>query len=354
VIGRLLDADTEEPVQGARVSVAWEEISINAGLRKMPRLRDALTGADGIYRICGLPPQVDGTLQAQHKGISTSEIRVKLQGEELIVQGLKIGNAQTVAVSAGDSALRRQREAGVGRLYSGATLQRGNATLTGRVINAAGNPVVGARVDVIGTPGATLTGANGEFRIDSLPSGTQAVVTRQIGFAPVEKAVELSTRGPARVSITMDKAAQVLAEVRVEADAVDLGLERIGFKQREKAGFGYFLSGDEITRRAANVLTDVFRTIPGLRVVPSGMDYVVQSARSATGGCVKYYVDGAVYEAIFPGDVDRLVPPWEIAALEIYNGTSTPAQFQSPGSSSCAAIVIWTKTRVNAPTGRKR
>ena len=354
VIGRLLDADTEEPVQGARVSVAWEEISINAGLRKMPRLRDALTGADGIYRICGLPPQVDGTLQAQHKGISTSEIRVKFQGEELIVQGLKIGNAQTVAVSAGDSALRRQRESGVGRLYSGATLQRGNATLTGRVINAAGNPVVGARVDVIGTPGATLTGANGEFRIDSLPSGTQAVVTRQIGFAPVEKAVELSTRGPARVSITMDKAAQVLAEVRVEADAVDLGLERIGFKQREKAGFGYFLSGDEITRRAANVLTDVFRTIPGLRVVPSGMDYVVQSARSATGGCVKYYVDGAVYEAIFPGDVDRLVPPWEIAALEIYNGTSTPAQFQSPGSSSCAAIVIWTKTRVNAPTGRKR
>jgi hypothetical protein len=152
----------------------------------------------------------------------------------------------------------------------------------------------------------------------------------------------------------MDKAAQVLAEVRVEADAVDVGLERIGFKQREKAGFGYFLSGDEITRRAANVLTDVFRTIPGLRVVPSDMDYVVQSARSATGGCVKYYVDGAVYEAIFPGDVDRLVPPWEIAALEIYNGTSTPAQFQSPGSSSCAAIVIWTKTRVNAPTGRKR
>ena len=354
VIGRLLDADTDEPVKGARVSVAWEEISINAGLRKMPRLRDALTGDDGIYRICGLPPQVDGTLQAQHKGISTSEIRVKFEGQELIVQGLKIGNAQTVAVSAGDTALRRQRESTVGRLYSGATLQRGNATLTGRVVNGAGNPVVGARVDVIGTPGATLTGANGEFRIDSLPSGTQSVVTRQIGFAPVEKPVELSTRAPARLDIIMDRAAQVLAEVRVEADAADAGLERVGFKQREKAGFGYFLTSDDITRRAGNVLTDVFRTIPGLRVVPSGMDYVVQSARSATGGCVKYYVDGAVFEAIFPGDVDRLVPPWEIAAIEVYTGTSTPAQFQAPGSSSCAAIVIWTKTRTNAPTGRNR
>jgi len=354
VIGRLLDADTDAPVKGARVSVAWEEISINAGLRKMPRLRDAITGEDGVYRICGLPSTVEGTLQAQHKGIATSEVRVKFEGQELIVQGLKIGNSETVAVTSGDSALRRQREASVGKLFSGATLQRGSASLTGRVVNGAGAPVVGARVDVLGTPGATLTGANGEFRIDSLPSGTQSVVARQIGFAPVEKAVDLSTRGPARVSIIMDRAAQVLAEVRVEADAAEVGLERIGFKQREKAGFGYFLSGEDITRRAANVLTDVFRTIPGLRVVPSGMDYVVQSSRSAVGGCVKYYIDGAVWEAVFPGDVDRLVPPWEIAAIEVYNGATTPAQFQAPGSSSCSAIVIWTKSRVNAPTGRKR
>lgn len=354
IIGRLLDAETDEPIKGARVSVAWEEISINAGLRKMPRLRDALSGDDGVYRICGLPSNVEGTLQAQYKGIATSEVRVKFEGQELLVQGLKIGSSETVAVTSGDSALRRQREASVGKLFSGATLQRGNATLTGRVVNGAGAPVVGARVDVLGTPGATLTGANGEFRIDSLPSGTQSVVARQIGFSPVEKAVELSTRAPARVSIVMDRAAQVLAEVRVEADAVDVGLEKIGFKQREKAGFGYFLSGEEITRRAANTLTDVFRTIPGLRVVPSGMDYVVQSSRSAVGGCVKYYIDGAVWEAVFPGDVDRLVPPWEIAAIEVYNGATTPAQFQAPGSSSCSAIVIWTKNRVQGPPGRRR
>lgn len=354
VIGRLLDADTEEPVEGARVSVAWEEISINAGLRKLPRLRDARSGADGVFRICGLPPQLEGTLQAQHNGISTSEVRVRIEGEELIVQGLKIGNAETVAVASGDTALRRDREASLGRLYSGPTLQRGNASLTGRVLNGAGNPVVGARVDVIGTPGASLTGANGEFRIDSLPSGTQSVVARQIGFAPVEKPVELSTRGPARVEIIMDRAAQVLAEVRVEADAMDAGLERVGFKQREKAGFGYFLTDEDISRRASSLLTDVFRTIPGLRVVPSGMDYVVQSARSATNGCVTYFVDGARWEAVFPGDVDRLVPAWEIAALEVYNGSSAPAEFQAPGMSSCSSIVIWTKTRINAPTGRRR
>jgi hypothetical protein len=353
VIGRLLDADSEEPVKGARVSVAWEEMSINAGLRKVPRLRDALTGEDGVYRICGLPAQFEGTLQAQFKGISTAEVRVKFEGEVLVVQGLKIGNANTVAVATGDSAARRQREAAVGKSFSAATLQRGTAILTGKVINAAGAPVVGARVDVVGTPGMTLTGAGGEFRIDSLPSGTQSLVVRQIGLAPVEQAVELSTRAPARVTVTMSRAATVLAEVRVEAER-DAGLDKVGFTQRKKSGFGYYLSGDDITKRAPNLLTDLFRTIPGLRVVPSGTDYVVESARNVMGGCVRYFVDGAVWEAVFPGDVDRLVPPWEIGAIEVYNGTSVPAQFQMAGSSSCAAIVIWTKTRLNAPPGRSR
>ena len=353
LIGRVLDADTEVPVQGARVSVVWEEMSLNAGLRKIPRRRDGLTGADGVYRICGLPPQFEGTLQAESNRVTTSEVRVKFEGDALVIQGLKIGNANTVASATGDSAKQRLKETAVGKMYSAPTLSRGAAALTGRVLNAAGSPIVGARVDVVGTPGMTLTGSGGVFRIDSLPSGTQSVVVRQIGLAPVEQSVELSTRQVAAMTITMSRAATVLAEVRVEAKA-DAGLEKVGFLQRKKSGFGHFLSEDDITKRAPNLLTDVFRTIPGLRVVPSGTDYVVQSARNVMGGCVRYFVDGAVWEAIFPGDVDRLVPPWEIGAIEVYNGTSVPAQFQMAGSSSCAAIVIWTKTRLNAPSGRDR
>ncbi|MGQ0767460.1 MAG: carboxypeptidase regulatory-like domain-containing protein [Gemmatimonadota bacterium] len=353
LIGRLLDAETEEPVRGARVSVAWEEISINAGLRKVPRIREALSGEDGVYRICGLPASLEGTLQAQNRGITTSEVRLRFEGNPLIIQGLKIGNASTVAVATGDEAARRQRESQIGRSFSAATLQRGNASLTGRVMNAAGQPVVGARVDVVNTPGVTQTGSGGEFRLDSLPSGTQTLVVRQIGFAPEEQAVELSTRSPARVTVTMARAAQVLAPVVVTEDA-NVGLERVGFAQRQRSGFGHYLTGEEIEKRAPTFLTDVFRQIPGLRVVPSGSDYVVESARNALGGCVRYWVDGAVWEAVFPGDVDRLVPPWEIAAMEVYNSSSSvPAQFQMAGSASCAAIVIWTKTRVNAPRGRR-
>jgi hypothetical protein len=104
---------------------------------------------------------------------------------------------------------------------------------------------------VIGTPGIALTGAGGTFRIDSLPSGTQSLVVRQIGLAPVEQAVELTTRAPANVTVTMSQAATVLATVRVEAER-DAGLDKVGFTQRKRSGFGHFLSGDDISKRSPN------------------------------------------------------------------------------------------------------
>ena len=228
------------------------------------------------------------------------------------------------------------------------------ALLTAAVEEFARNGYAGARVDVIGTPGATLTKENGEFMIANLPSGTQSVVVRQIGFAPEERSVDLSTRAPAKVNVTMARPATVLNTIVVKADR-EVGLERIGFTQRKKVGGGYHLDGDDIMKRAPNMLTDLFRSIPGLRVVPSGngMDYTVESSRQVSGSCVKYFVDGAPFEAVFPGDVDRILPPNEIAAVEVYNGISVPAQFQAAGQSSCAAIVLWSKTRVDRPPGRK-
>jgi hypothetical protein len=227
------------------------------------------------------------------------------------------------------------------------TVQRGSAKLTGRVVNASGAPVANARVDVVGTPGATLTRANGEFAMDSLPSGTQSLVVRQIGFAPVEQPVELSTRAPANVTVVLAKPAQVLNPVVVTAEAAE-GLDRVGFNSRRKSSGGTFITAADLEKRSHNLLTDVFRTVPGLRVVPVGMDYQVESSRTPFGGCVSYYVDGAPFEALYPGDVDRIYPIQEIAGIEVYqSGNNVPAQYQRPGQSNCAVVVIWSKTHTN-------
>ena len=103
---------------------------------------------------------------------------------------------------------------------------------------------------------------------------------------------------------------------------------------------------EDIQKRQATRMTDLFRTVPSLRVVPSGMDYVVESGRDVQGGCVRYVVDGAPYNALFPGDIDRLMPPNDVAAVEVYTGSGTPAEFQAPGNTSCTTIVMWSRFKV--------
>jgi hypothetical protein len=90
------------------------------------------------------------------------------------------------------------------------------------------------------------------------------------------------------------------------------------------------------------------RTIPGLRVVPTGSGgYTVESSRGAgAGGCITYWVDGAPFREMSPGDLDNAFPASQIAAIETYQPTMVPAQFTAPGMSSCTAVVIWTQASV--------
>ncbi len=358
IIGRLLDADTDAPVQGSRVSFAWSEISITSGLRRVPRVMDATTGADGVFRVCGLPKDVEGTLQAEMKGITTAEVPIRIEATPLRIQGLRIGNAKTVAQVDSSVSKPGTSDKATGQRFSALNLQRGDAVLQGRVVFANGQPVVGARVDVRNAVSATLTKENGEFTLSELPPGTQTVIARQIGFAPVEVPVDLSTRATRTVTITMSKpAAQPLPTVEVKAEQ-DKGLDNLGFISRQRIGNGYFVTGDDVMKRAPNVLTDVFRTIPLLRVTPGGAygnEYIVEETRrQGLTSCVRYVVDNAPWEALYPGDLDRLMPPWEVGAIEVYSSASVPIQFTGAGQSACTVIVIWSKSSVDAASRRKK
>jgi hypothetical protein len=355
IIGRLLDADTDQPVAGGRVSFAWSELSLAAGLKRIPKVLGATANNDGVFRICGVPGEVEGTLQAVRGGITTAEIKVTFIGQPLVIQGLRIGNANTVAKAQADSTQSPARSVGEQR-FSAVNYQKGQAILRGKVVNANGTPIANARVEVEGTTSRALTNAEGTFSLSELPSGTQSVVARQMGFAPVSQPVELSTREPANTTITMSQPVQMLEPVVVRAES-DMGLDNVGFTSRKRGMSGTFMDAEDIMRRGPNMLTDVFRTVPSLRVVPvSPYDYEVQSSRGNQlgGNCVKYWIDGGQYEAVFPGDIDRMIPPYEIAAIEVYNGSTVPIQFSSANSGNCAVIVIWSKYKVSQPGRRKR
>ena len=340
LVGFVRDADTDGAAKGAKVSLLYYE-SDPLGLKKTPRVREAQIGDDGRYRICGLPPSMSGKLQVFRNGVQTGEVPVALGDSSdfkglLAMRAMSISSTATVVAAAPNDTGAK-----------GPAMVRGRSRVTGRVLNKYGQPIAGARVELQGTGAATKTRTNGEFTLDSLPSGTQTIEVRQLGFSPTEVAVELSQNAPQSVTVKMADYVPVLSEMRVTAQR-ERGLSDVGFADRKKTGMGYYLDADQLKMRQTTQFSDMLRTVPGVRVQPAGDGTnVITSSRDPTGGCVTFYVDGAPWQQMTPGDLDTYVRPEEVAALEVYNGATAPPQFQQPGQTSCTTIVIWTERRIN-------
>ena len=337
LVGFVRDADSEGAAEGAKASLLYYE-SDPLGFKKTPRVREAQIGKDGHYRICGLPATMSGKLQVFRNGVQTGEVPVELGGTSgtqlLAMRSMSIAStSQIVASAAHDSSAK-------------VATVRGRARVTGKVLNKYGQPIVGARVELQNTGAATKTRANGEFTLDSLPSGTQTLEVRQLGFAPTEVPVELSQASPQSVTVKMSDYVPVLTEMRVTAQR-ERGLSDVGFADRKRTGMGYYLDADQLKMRQTTQFSDMLRTVPGIRVQPAGNGTnIITSSRDPTGGCVTFYVDGSPWQQMTPGDLDTYVRPEEIAALEVYNGSTTPPQFQQPGMTGCTTVVIWTIRRI--------
>src|SRR6266513_2372520 len=87
-------------------------------------------------------------------------------------------------------------------------------TITGRVIDAASQqPVADVSVFVEGTRRGAVTGPDGTFTIGGVPSGSQTVRARHIGFAAPVQIVVVPNSGSVSVVFSLDRQAAVLQEV---------------------------------------------------------------------------------------------------------------------------------------------
>ena len=339
--GRVREPDSEVADVGARVSLVWYDpdppavAGVPVKIKKAPRVREATVGEDGTYRLCGLPEKYEGKLQAQRKdGGTTAEVSITQEEGLLALRSMSVA---PLAVATTDS---------TGKATPKVT--KGSARVMGRVVNKQGAPVANARVTLNGTGASTLTRESGDFVLDSLPAGTQAITVRHLGYAPTEQTVELSSRTPARVNVQMGAYVPELAPVEVVSRQT-AGLERVGWTQRKRgASSGYFISPEQIEARKATQFTDLLTTTPGIRVQGSmGRMFITATRTAGRAGCVNVFVDNSRWQQLEAGDLDSFVRPQDVAAIEVYpGGGSMPVEFQSTGG-DCAAVVVWTKLNVN-------
>jgi hypothetical protein len=327
IFGRLLDPDTFEPIPNAEVSVAWTEyeVSKETGVRQTPRLLRDSTDAQGDYRICGLPTDLNARLQARYRGSVTADVPVQTssEGADFLIRPLYISRADSGA-------------------------RNGKAMISGRVTFTGGQPASASRVEIVGSTAATLTDERGEFSLSGAPSGTQMLLVRHLGWTAREVPVDLSVSKPQQVAVQLQKYVPMMDPVVVTARA-EKALDRIGFTERQKSGMGHFLNAKQIDERNAFRLSDILRTVPGLRVQTNGTEDVITSTRGGSLGgssCVTYYVDGMAFQPLSGGDANDFVNPNEVAAIEVYQASFVPAQFMSPSGQACTTIVVWTKQRL--------
>jgi len=335
MMGFVKDPDTNAPATGAKVSLVFNVTDIVG--RKSVTVREATVDSTGLYHICGLPADMSGKVQVFRNGVSSGEVPVEV-ANNIAVRAFSVAQHQTVVVVKTDSSGKVKR------------IAKGSARVTGKVVDKNGRPLSGARIQLQGGGDVAISKANGDFTLDSLPSGTQAIEVRKLGYAATDVPVELSSNQPAKTTVTMGDFVPVLETMKVEA-AANAGLSKVGYLERKQTGMGYYLDGNQINHQSM-AFSDVMRVVPGLRISPAGdgRTYVIQDSRDATGGCVNFWVDGTQWQTMSPGDIDQYVRPDELVAIEVYHGSGTPVQFTSPGQSGCATIVAWTVARVRPDT----
>lgn len=327
IAGRVLDPDSDAPISGAKVSLAWSDVAVSkvTGVVRTPHELSAETNEMGFFKICGLPSDLDGTLQASRGDITTPEIPITLNGALLGFQSLSI-----------------PQPAGA----------RSTGIVMGRVLSPSGKPVPSARIEIPAAGVSTQTRDDGSFRLGGVASGTQMLVARSLSFSTAAEPINVSAREPVDITLTLGDKVTSLDPVLVTARR-DYALDKSGFTARKRAGGGHFFTREDIDRRDPNSITDMVKNLPSVTVTRVRGGTVVRgrggitSMYSAPPPCTRVFIDGFEWRDLQPGDLDMFVNPDDVIGLEVYQAGEVPSQFRK-FDRGCLTLVVWTQFRAKA------
>jgi len=223
-------------------------------------------------------------------------------------------------------------------------------TIAGTITDVeSGQPVGGAPIGLNGDPAGFTTG-DGKFELRTFRAilGAQNRLTvRRIGYRGQSYGFWVAdTATVIELTLTAEPLAARLPDIVVEGEKMVIGGGRrlAGFERRRKVGLGHFVTQKDIEKLQPLNISDVLRRIPGVTVFTSGATTTVE-LRGAGTTC---YAPAIFYDGVkFTTDDINFVVPESIVGIEVYrSGTVLPPEFSvgsDGGSSSCGAIVFWTK-----------
>jgi hypothetical protein len=325
IVGHVTDAESGMPRIG-EVTVTWYELSIGqGGIHRTRQQFPAKTDASGWYALCGMPSDLDVTASARADSLESGVVDLRVGTGGILIRDFLVSRADSTVAVTGDSSARSEEPI--------VTLRRGHARVSGIVHNDKGQPVRSAEVSVPGTGVEQRTDSAGTFTLAGLPSGTQTLDVRAIGFEPKRVVIDLSPARLTTLDVALSRRVQTLDAVRVYGTGSSKLAE---FQRRLKSGWGHILTPADIEKRNPLSVSDLFRTMPGVQVLPTrGFGHAVL----LRGGCLPtVYLNGARMSDDAAKNIDEFVSPNEITAVEVYNAASRPAEFWG---NDCGTVVLW-------------
>jgi hypothetical protein len=350
VAGHATNADTDKPLPGADMVASWVHNFIDKSTRELvTQVRGASvkTGPNGEYRMCGVPSGTLLSLQMQHDGRATPVVRVAVSDDEgVVVRDFSLSPRTAPATSALDSVAHVLAVNGRDSTREELALV-GSAKITGEVRALTGEPVAEAEVRVRDARSATITDSAGHYSLDALPSGTQLLVVRRLGYPIAEMPVELRPDRSVRRDVLLRRTV-VLDSVHVVGTHTNYPeFER----NRRTNTFGQFLTREQIDGLHVTEAADLFINVFGFTALGHGSQARIVSNKALRrhGECQEANV--VINDA--EGQSINHVSPSQIAGIEAYADEAfVPARFE--GRAQCGVIVIWLRkdpARPMAPMG---
>jgi hypothetical protein len=342
--GRVVDAESETPIVGAKVIAVWTDISIDRKARKINTQRQQAvvsTGSSGEYRMCGVPATKALSLQLQHAGRVGAATQVIVSSEEgVVVRDLSLSLRSAPTIAALDSLESVAPANRVAAITEGDTVRRelalsGTAILAGTVRTESGQPVANAEIRVRHGQASTYTDDVGRFVLGGLPSGTQVMLVRHFGFGLAEVPVELRSEQRRTMNVRMSRAV-ALDSVRVVASRWPLAQ----FDYNRRTNFqGHFLTLNEIQRSGAKKTSDLLPLLGGYTMMGRGRLVKMKETDFDPPGSHPCSRANVVIDGVDELEVND-VQPIQIAGMELYKDAAS-APLEYAGRANCGLIVIW-------------
>lgn len=184
-----------------------------------------------------------------------------------------------------------------------------------------------------------VTNTSGHFAFHDVPAGVQEIEVSHIAYATASELVNVPEGSTVQLWIEVEPDAIDVGSIDVRVAILNPRLEDEGFYDRNRMGFGHFF--DEIDLRGrtlSSALREGGVSLAGGASVFASYPYFRRSGRTCAP---VLWLDRRMIR-LRGFEMEALVEPRSIAAMEIYRPGNTPGEFMYT-SPDCGAIVFWTQ-----------